>query len=279
VRSRFIVGIFLAALGAFSGSPASGGVISLRDLLSRGTCVNAPDPDTPGAELGTPAGCWDLKNRNSDETVGGAATGFGIVGLNDATVTGSDANMFDDLGGIFGPMLAPWGSPISTLTQFTTVIGESTPGITLGLDGITLSGELTFDWRFTTLDAGSYYDPAGYVLCPAAPSGYPSEMCGLFQLTTDLDALNEPNPLNSTSPYPESGRVTVTLAPGDVFGAYVLTPDNVGGAGTIVFSDPVAPASAPEPACFLLMGGGLLAMGWAGDRTAGRCRRVTDRRP
>jgi hypothetical protein len=241
--------------------PANADSINFRDLLPGGMCATAPDPGTPGAEFGLPAGCWTLQNWNSDNTTGGFANGSGVMGLNDATTNGSDANYFDDFFNIAGPMTDEFGMPVGTFTQFTTVITADTPGITLGLDGITLSGDLTFNWRFTTADAGSFYDPAGYILCPASPTGFPSGVCGLFQLTADLDAVNAPDPSNPDSPFAESGSVTVTLAPGDVFGGYVLTADNVGGAGTIVFSDSSPVTAAPEPASLLLIGGGLVALG------------------
>jgi hypothetical protein len=257
--------LLLSPLLVLTGMTARGDVINFRDL-SGGVCTTAPDPATPGAEFGSPAGCWNLQNRNSDDTTGGYATGTGMMGLYDATVKGSDANFFDFSGNIGGPMMDEFGTPISTLTQFTTVISAATPGITLGLDDTTLSGDLTFNWRFTTADAGSFYDPAGYILCPASPTGFPSQACGLYQLTADMDAVNAPDPLNPDSPFPESGTVTVTLAPGDVFGGYVLTADNVGGAGTIVFSDASPLAAVPEPATLLLIGGGLLALGGMGRK-------------
>jgi hypothetical protein len=248
----------LSTLLLLTGVPASADTINMQSLLSAGACTTAPDPNTPGAEFGFPAGCWTLQNRNSDGTVGGAASGTALTGSGGITVTGSDANLVDS-----------FGTPISTLTQFTTVISDTTPGVTMAPDGISLSGDLTFNWLFTTEDAGSFYDPAGYFLCSATPTGYPSNICGLYQLTSDLDALNPPDPLNPPfSPFAESGTVTVTLAPGDVFGAYVLTQDNMGGAGTITFSDQMVPS--PEPASFLLIGGGFMGLGWAGRKARRR---------
>lgn len=241
--------------------PSRAGIIRMQDFTPGIACATDPDP-SPGNEFGTPAGCWTLRNFNSDGTMNGAANGAALNGV--VGVTGSDTNTFDNLGSVIGPMVDISGAPIGTLTQFTTVIGETTPGITDG------SGDLTFNWFFSTADAGSFYDPAGYVLCPAAPTGFPSSTCGFVQLTTDLDAFNPPDPLNPPSPpFPESGQVTLTLSPGDVFGLYVQTADNVGGPGTIMFADPAGPA--PEPASLLLIGGGLIAIG--GARRKARKRR------
>jgi len=253
----------LSTLLLLTGVPASADTINVQSLIPTGagdTCIVAPDPNTPGAEFGSPAGCWSLQNRNSDGTVGGAANGTALTGPGAITVTGSDANLFDS-----------FGTPISTLTQFTTVISDTTPGVTMAPDGISLSGDLTFNWLFTTHDAGSFYDPAGYFLCSATPTGYPGNFCGLYQLTSDFDAVNAPddpaNPSQKTG-FAESGSVSVTLAPGDVFGAYVLTQDNMGGAGTITFSDPMVPS--PEPATFLLIGGGFMGLSWIGRKARRR---------
>jgi hypothetical protein len=251
-----------------TGVRANAGVINFSDLLPDvpgNTCTTVPDPNTPGAEFGSPSGCWTLVNRNSDNTIDGPATGTAFAALSSVTLTGSDANSFDLFGHIFGPMVDAWsGMPIQTLTQFTTVIRDTTPGLTLSPDGVTRSGDLTFTWFFTTLDQGSFYDPAGYILCPATSTGYPSELCGLHQLSKDLDALNAPDPQNPNTPFMEGGTVTVTLAVGDVFGAYALTSDNAGGAGTITFSDSMV--ISPEPASLLLTGGALLALGWIGRK-------------
>jgi hypothetical protein len=53
----------------------------------------------------------------------------------------------------------------------------------------------------------------------------------------------------------------------------VNTLDNANGAGTITFSDPLGPGTisdTPEPASFLLIGGGLLALGSAGQKARRR---------
>jgi hypothetical protein len=253
--------LFFLPLFILTGAPAYGGLINLSDLLIAGPCITPPDPNTPGVEAGFPAGCFSLQNQapttvldnNGDPApnTGVTPNGMAFSDMSSLTLTGSDG-VFD----IFG-------NPMTSYTQFATVITPTTPGITVQPDGTTFSGDLTFSWNYMTADAGSFYDPAGYILCPAAPGGFPSGQCGIYQLTSDLDALNPPDPSNPPNPpFPESGTTTVTLAPGDLFGAYVITADNLGGAGTIVFSDSIPPMSAtPEPASFLLIGAGLLVLG------------------
>jgi PEP-CTERM motif-containing protein len=243
--NRNICLLLLAPAFVLTGLPAYGSDIYLQDLLQSGPCTTVSDPNTP-------AGCWTLQNLNSDGSIDSGANGTGMAG-SDLTVIGSDASLVDE-----------FGFSLSTLTQFTTLISDTTPGISLGVDGVTLSGDLTFNWLFTTADAGSLYDPAGYFVCPAAPTGFPGGICGLFQLTMDYDAVADFSSNPQLPPFAESGTVTVTLNPGDVFGGYVNTADNLGGAGTIVFSD--VSVSTPEPASFLLIGGGLLALGGAGRK-------------
>jgi hypothetical protein len=241
-----------------TGAPAYGGIITLTDLLSTGTCTAPPDPNTPGAEFGSPSGCWTLQNLNSDGSSTGEGTGDLLSGL---TVTGSNT----DPDGVAQ-------TPIGTVTQFTTVITDKTPGLELQPDGITVSGDLAVNWNYITVDAGSFYDPAGYFLCSASPTGFPSGSCGLYQLTSDYNAFYDVNAL--PGPYMESGSFTVfNLAPGDVFGAYVQTLDNTFGAGMINFSDPVMLVPTPEPASFLLIGAGLLALGRA-TRKAQRAKKT-----
>lgn len=298
----------LLPLLVWTGVPAHADSINLTDLLSTGTCLAPPDPNTPGQEFGLPAGCWTLQNQNGDGTFGGVgqtlASGTGSL-LNGLTVIGSDVNTADGLGipnggalfspdstnGGFDPALLgvdgsgsgvdPYGTPFFTFTQFTTVITPTNPGLTDQGNGI-FSGDLTFTWTFTTLDAGSFYDQAGYVYCPAT-SGIPT--CQQIPLTMNFDALannfsgasqNPDGSLNTTGPFPdqpsgfmETGTVTAfNLSAGDTFGAYVFSLDNANGAGTIVLSDAVAVT--PEPASFLLIGGGLLALGGAGRRARRR---------
>jgi hypothetical protein len=241
--------------------PATAGIITLQDLSPGVGCATPPDPDTPGNEFGFPAGCWTLQNLNADGTSGGYATGNYFSGPGYIGVNGSDANILnDDQISYSGPMVDSFGGAIGTFTQFTTVITQDTPGVTYDEATLTWSGDFTFNWLFTTQDAGSFYDPAGYLLCPAAPGGFPSNQCGTYQLTADVDAFFPQDPLNPpSSPFAESGQTTVTLAPGDAFGLYVLTLDNANGAGTIVLSDVATPT--PEPASLLMIGCGLIAIG------------------
>jgi hypothetical protein len=307
----------LSPLLVLTGVPAHAGSINLTDMLSAaGTCLTPPDPGTPGLESGLPAGCWTLQNQNSDGSFGGVgqtlANGTGDL-LNGLTVIGSDVNTGDGIGipndgalfspdpinggfdpallgvdgsgdGLSSPGFDPYGTPYSTFTQFTTVITASNPGLTTQSDGITVAGDLTFTWTFTTLDAGSFYDQAGYIYCPSTSS---NPTCQQVPLTMNFDALangfngaalNPDGSLNtdpSTFPDPskgflETGSVTIAgVSAGDTFGAYVLSLDNTNGAGTIVLAG--QPSSlAPEPASFLLIGGGLLALGGAGRKARRR---------
>jgi len=303
----------LSPLLVLTGVPAHAGIINLTDLLSAGT--------------------WTLQNQNSG--IGsGVANGTGGL-LNGLTVIGSDVNTVDTFGtpnggalffpdstnGGFDPALVGvdgnsgdgtdlYGTPFSTTTLFTTVISDAT------------SGDLTFNWSYSTLDAGSFYDQAGYYWCQAALTGFPGGGCALYQLTMSYDALGgfvpsndqtDANPLgipgafggsgaaldplngggflyayntdgtlntaftpptacldasgNACPGYKETGSATVFgLSAGDTFGAYVLSQDNANGAGTISFS----PTPTPEPASFLLIGGGLLVLGGAWRKKHGR---------
>jgi hypothetical protein len=228
-------------------------------------------------------GAWTLQSTNFLDPLGdGSILGSGIAGPSNLTLTGSDcvdpasptvACAFGDPSG--------FGANIATFTQFTTVITDAT------------AGDLTFNWNYTTADAGSYYDPAGYTVCPAT-SGTP--VCQTLQLTMDFDGLGlsgsslpvglfggifDPlansafNPSDGTFTLPdapnfaESGMVSVFgLSAGDTFGVWVAS-NNQFGAAQITLSD-VAPTLTPEPASFLLIGGGLLALGWAGRKKARR---------
>jgi hypothetical protein len=350
----------LSPLLVLTGVPANAGILNLTDMLSAGTCVAAPDPNTPGLESGAPAGCWTLQNQNSDNTSGGvgqtAADGNGSL-LNGLTVTGSDVNTVDSFldpfpgmpngGALFNsstgpcstqpdpntnapgfpagcgpgldpallgvdgsgdglsqPGIDPYGTPFSTTTFFTTVITGNNPGLTDQGDGITYAGDLSFTWTFTTLDAGSFYDQAGYYVCFGGFSG----SCSTTELTMNFDSLangfqgaslnpdgslntgpctTPPDPTTDTPGIPagcsdpstfpaqgtgnlETGTATVFgLTAGDIFGAYVLSLDNANGAGTITFAGPAATVT-PEPASFLLIGGGLLVLGGAWRKKHGR---------
>jgi hypothetical protein len=306
----------LSPLLVFTGVPAHAGSINLTDMLAAGTC----DPNTPAAGCWTlqntgPLSLFDPSTGLGGLSVDQTLAGFGANGtgsfLNGLTVTGSDVNTIDGssmpnggplfspdatnggfdpalLGadgsgdGLLLPGFDPYGTPFSTFTLFSTVITSDNPGLTNdNNDQITYQGDLTFTWTFTTQDAGSFYDQAGYYVC--SPGGVPGNGCSINPLTMNFDALtnsalNQDNTVNTTGPFPdpntpgyiETGTATaVNLSAGDTFGAYVLSLDNANGAGTIVLAG--QPSSlAPEPASFLLIGGGLLALGGAGRKARRR---------
>ncbi len=96
----------------------------------------------------------------------------------------------------------------------------------------------SFIWKYTTDDvSGSSFDKAGYFIGT-----------DFFQLSTDG------LPQGSTT----SGVITISVAQGQTFGAYVLATDNVLGRGSISFGNAV-----PEPATWALMILGFGAVGGA----------------
>jgi hypothetical protein len=277
--------------------PANADSINFTDLLpstGTGICDIPPDPTTSGAQFGSPAGCWTLQSQLFGTPGDGFLPGSGIAGSSNLTVTGTDGTGDSN------------GNDMFTFTQFTTVITDAT------------SGDLTFNWNYSTFDVGSFYDPAGYIYCPASNS---NPTCQTKQLTMDFDGLGDPslpfgdpgsllpgslllggisdpstnsafnpdgsvNILNLPSPpvcdlnalicppgFAESGTVTVFgLSAGDTFGAWVASNSNTFGAGQIILSNILSNTEAPtpEPASFLLIGGGLLALGWAGRKARRR---------
>jgi hypothetical protein len=336
----------LSPLLVLTGVPANADLINFTDLLSSTWTLQNVNSGPLLDASGNPILLLDANNHPILDAFGNPiplldinSNGTASLSGGSATVTGSDVNTADQFGvptggplfnsnftGGFDPALLgvdglsgdgtgtdPYGNPLGTFTQFSTVISGATPGVTLQTDG-TSSGDLTFNWNYTTLDGGSFYDPAGYFQCAPVPrTGFPSGGCALFPLTMSYDsfagfvpspsegvpggsgaaldpttgaviyafnldgtvntAFNPPTPCVSAigmppcAGYAETGTATVTLLAGDTFGAYVLSLDNANGAGTVTFSSPT-----PEPASFLLIGGGLLALGVAGRKKTRRRR-------
>jgi hypothetical protein len=276
-------------LVVLTGVPANAASINLSDLLSGAWTLQSTDLGTATLNDGVtlPDGTVVPPTVVSLPLGDGTILGSGIAGPSNLTLTGSDCSdptspavpcALGDLSG--------FGANIATFTQFTTVITDAT------------AGDLTFNWNYTTGDAGSFYDPAGYFYCAATSDpGSCGPGGGLFQLTMDFDGLllvsgsslpggmfggiSDPSTNSAFNPadgsftlpnppdFAESGTVTVSgLSAGDTFGVWVAS-NNQFGAAQITLSD-VAPTLTPEPASFLLIGGGLLALGWAGRKKARR---------
>jgi hypothetical protein len=242
----------LSPLLVLTGVPANAGIIDLTDLLAPGTCSTA-----------LAAGCWTLQNQNGDGTVTPDSGGVGQTGtgslLSGLTVIGSDVNTVDAFGApnggaLFDPSTAPNGfdpallgvdgfsgdgtdingTPFSTITLFTTVISDAT------------SGDLTFNWSYSTLDAGSFYDQAGYYQCSA--TAIPGVGCAFYQLTMSYDALagfvpsndlTVDNPLGIPGAFGGSGAAPDPLSGGGFVYAY-----NLDGTLNTAFNAPTSPGFA-----------------------------------
>lgn len=126
-----------------------------------------------------------------------------------------------------------------TFSLFSADNGAGT-NITTYTDTITTAQMLSFDWNYITHDSdGSFYDPAGYLVNDI-----------YTQLSTDSTV---PGTINS------SGTVTLTLAPGSIFGWYATALDGIGGRGELGIQATLT--SVPEPATLVLLGTFLIGMG------------------
>ncbi|MBN8517214.1 MAG: PEP-CTERM sorting domain-containing protein [Candidatus Accumulibacter sp.] len=131
------------------------------------------------------------------------------------------------------------GVPFSSLTSFTIIAGGA--------------GLVHFDWSYETLDVGdplstppvpsAFFDTAGYLLN------------GSTVQVTDLSGAAS-----------QSGSFDFSVAAGDVFGFYVETIDNLGGAAMITISNfraplpPPPPPGLPEPYSIALLALGLVGV-------------------
>ena len=98
-----------------------------------------------------------------------------------------------------------------------------------------VAGTFSFDWAFSSTDTlGAGYETAGY-LKNGQPQLYPNDLGNIL-----------------------SGRKSVPVTAGDVFGFYVITQDNLGGSASLTISDFSAPV--PEPASVAMMALGLLGL-------------------
>jgi len=110
-----------------------------------------------------------------------------------------------------------------------------------------IAGNVAFQWDFSTADVDAFFDPAGYIVLGSS----------LLQLTDDNGALSQ------------NGSASFAVAADEVFGFYVQSIDNIGGAATFTISEFCGPgqserecaSSVPEPASLALIALGLLGMG------------------
>jgi hypothetical protein len=97
---------------------------------------------------------------------------------------------------------------------------------------------VTFNWRYSTKDTFSLWDPAGYVIGSGPNAVY-----------TQL----------SDSQLSSTGSQTLSLSKGQIFGFYVNTTDSTGGAGSLNVSNlSISPVPEPEAYGMMLAGLGLM---------------------
>ncbi|MBZ5726423.1 MAG: PEP-CTERM sorting domain-containing protein [Acidobacteriia bacterium] len=209
-------------------------------LLAGGPCAYATTillPPTPAlpvpATAGTATGA--VGDQASMLALLGVLTGFNAA----AVVQASDAPSI----GVVGSDGASWDgfSAEATLTMITTTIPTD--------------GFLFLNWMFQTADAGSFWDPAGYIVTNQSPVGTPIGIAGLNVLTAGQDFTTPPLLGTGNSPFTEVNifdgiactdvstpnanpcGLIVPVSAGDTFGLFVLTPDNQANPGSIVAWD------------------------------------------
>jgi hypothetical protein len=119
-------------------------------------------------------------------------------------------------------------------------VGESLTSFT-GVAPVPLT--LDVIWSYTTYDCcGSFWDPGGYIL-----NGVETQLTPSLAPYADVGATY-------------TGSFTISLAPGDTFGAYIDSVDSVAGPGAIEFGISLG---TPEPATWAMMLSGFGLVGLA----------------
>jgi hypothetical protein len=114
------------------------------------------------------------------------------------------------------------GAPANIVMTSSDGIAGNNPGITSYSHAVTCSGNVTFNWSYTTLD-GSQYDYPRYTINGGAAVTFPG-----FTILPNSGA-------------PQSGTASIPVNAGDVIALQAYSVDNTFGAATITISSFSAP--------------------------------------